>query len=50
VEPDSKAATEVQALFDALRIPAATPAHSDTGTHVQRSAGETAHISSGVKV
>jgi chromosome partitioning protein len=42
IEPDSKAAAEVAALFEALGIP--------SGTHACISSGAAAHIPSGVKV
>jgi chromosome partitioning protein len=50
VEPGSRAAGEVAALFDALQIPAVTKARCDTGTHVRRPDAEPARMPTGEKV
>jgi len=50
VEPISKAAAEVAALFDALHVPAVTKTHRDTGTQVRRGDVENARMPSGEKV
>ncbi len=50
VEPGSKAASEVKALFDAMRIPAVTQAQRDEGAHVRMSAGAQSHMNPATKV
>jgi chromosome partitioning protein len=50
VEPSSKAAAEVRALFDALHIPAVAQVHTRADTHVRRRGGEKARMPTGEKV
>ncbi|MGG5890845.1 division plane positioning ATPase MipZ [Falsiroseomonas sp. HC035] len=50
VEPSSKAASEVKALFDALQIPTGAQSRSGAGAHVRMRGGAPARMTAGMKV